>query len=147
MAKTPSTSRKSLSKSAPYKRSAPAEPAAPAPPPVPLPEPVAAPELLAPLPLAPALLLHPSDIVTGDPTAPAPPPGPAPHGGDSRSLRHLDQFALVYRVGASLVTHKGNLGTRGFHRVVDYPSPSQAAAAYATECSRLLSLGFVDHVG
>ena len=89
------------------------------------------------------VLPAPSEIVAGDPTAPAPPPGPVPPG-DSRSLRTEEQFALIYRHGASLVSRRGIIGQRGVWRVVDYPGPTQAAAAYAAECSRLRAQGFVD---
>lgn len=85
----------------------------------------------------------PSQIVAGDPAAPAPPPGQVPPG-DSRSLRLDSQFALVYRHGASVVSRRGVIGQRGVWRVVDYPGPAQAAAAYAAECSRLRGQGFVD---
>ncbi|MBE7449507.1 MAG: hypothetical protein HS111_11605 [Kofleriaceae bacterium] len=90
-------------------------------------------------------LPHPSEIVAGDPAAPAPPPGKVP-AGDSRSMRRDDQFALVYRHGAALVTRRGLVGQQGVWRVVDYPGPTQAAAAYAAECSRLRGQGFVDVV-
>jgi hypothetical protein len=85
----------------------------------------------------------PEDLVAGDPTSPSPPPGRVPPG-DSRSLRLDGQFALIYRHGASLVSRRGMIGQRGVHRVVDYPGPIQAAAAYAAECSRLRAQGFVD---
>jgi hypothetical protein len=90
-----------------------------------------------------AVLPSPSEIVAGDPTAPAPPPGRVP-AGDSRSLRTDEQFALIYRHGASLVSRRGVIGQRGVWRVVDYPGPTQAASAYAAECSRLRAQGFVD---
>ena len=89
------------------------------------------------------VLPAPSEIVAGDPTGPAPPPGRVPPG-DSRSLRTDEQFALIYRHGASLVMRRGVIGQRGVWRVVDYPGPTQAAAAYAAECSRLRAQGFAD---
>jgi hypothetical protein len=95
---------------------------------------------------APMTLPAPSDIPAGDPTSPAPPPGLVP-AGDSRSLRRADEFALVYRHQAAVITRKGMIGQRGFWRVTGYPSPTQAAAAYAAECSRLLGIGFADLVG
>lgn len=91
-----------------------------------------------------AALPSPSEIlVGGDPTTPAPPPGKVPPG-DSRSMRTDSQFALVYRHGASVITRRGMLGQRGVWRVVDYPGPTQAAAAYAAECSKLRGQGFAD---
>lgn len=136
MAKTPSTSRKSLSPSvAPYRKTA----ALPVPVPVPLPAPAPTPE-----PDPPAVLLAPTDIVPADPTAPDAPPGRVPPG-DSRSLRHGDSFALVYRHGISLISRTGRVGQHGSWKIIDYPSPLQAAAAYAAECSRLLALGYADH--
>lgn len=89
------------------------------------------------------VLPAPSEIVAGDPTSPAPPPGRVPSG-DSRSMRTEEQFALIYRHGASLVSRRGVIGQRGVWRVVDYPGPTQAAAAYAAECSRLRAQGFAD---
>ncbi len=88
-------------------------------------------------------LPHPAELVVGDPAAPEPPPGAAP-AGDARSLRAGDQFALVYRHGAAVVSRRGKLGQRGAWRVVDYPSPALAAHAYALECSRLVGQGFRD---
>lgn len=91
-----------------------------------------------------AALPGPAEILLGgDPTAPAPPPGKVPPG-DSRSMRTDSQFALVYRHGASVISRRGMLGQRGVWRVVDYPGPTQAAAAYAAECSKLRGQGFVD---
>ena len=162
--KTPSTSRKQLRTSAPYvakAESAVPPPVAEAQPPPPPPR--AAPLLEHP----PAALLptfdlralarvslgfceaaltalpSPAEIVAGDPTAPCPPPGRVPPG-DSRSMRMDSQFALIYRHGASVVSRRGMIGQRGVWRVVDYPGPTQAAAAYAAECSRLRGQGFVD---
>jgi hypothetical protein len=89
------------------------------------------------------VLPAPSEIVAGEPTAPAPPPGRVPPG-DSRSLRTDEQFALIYRHGASLVSRRGVIGQRGVWRVVDYPGPTQAATAYAIEFSRLRAQGFLD---
>jgi hypothetical protein len=88
-------------------------------------------------------LPSPAEIVTGDPAAPAPPPGLVPPG-DSRSMRMDSQFALIYRHGASVISRRGMIGQRGVWRVVDYPGPTQASAAYAAECSRLRGQGFVD---
>lgn len=88
-------------------------------------------------------LPHPSALVVGDPSLPEPPPG-RPPAGDARSLRADDQFALIYRHGTSVVSRRGKLGQRGSWRVVDYPSATLAAHAYALECSRLLGLGFRD---
>lgn len=93
---------------------------------------------LAPLPA-------PTEIVHGDPTAAEPPPGRAP-AGDARSFRSEEQFALVYRHGASVISRRGKLGERGAWRVVDYPGPGPAAHAYALECSRLVEQGFRDVV-
>jgi hypothetical protein len=90
-----------------------------------------------------AALPHPAEVGAGDPTMLEPPPGPAP-AGDARSLRAGDQFALVYRHGAAVVTRRGTLGQRGAWRVVDYPSAALAAHAYALECSRLVGQGFRD---
>ncbi len=173
MGKTPATSRKALTKSAPYQRSASSEAVAPVPVVVPEPAPVAAAPTPVPVALpapvaAPALadfdllaiartslafcdaalgtLPAPADITAGDPTTPEPPPGLVPPG-DSRSLRQADQFALVYRHGAAVITRKGQIGQRGSWRVIDYPSPIQAANAYAAECSRLLGMGFADLAG
>ena len=89
-------------------------------------------------------LPHPAELMTtADPSLPEPPPGRAP-AGDARSLRAGDQFALVYRHGAAIVSRRGRLGQRGAWRVVDYPSPALAAHAYALECSRLVAQGFHD---
>lgn len=168
--KTPSTSRKQIRTSvpAPYvaKAAAP-EPMPPAIVPVPVPAPAPAPpppQLLEspPAPMLPTFDLRaiarvslgfceaaltplpaPSDLVAGDPAAPSPPPGHVPPG-DSRSLRLDSQFALVYRHGASVVSRRGMIGQRGVWRVVDYPGPAQASAAYAAECSRLRGQGFAD---
>ncbi len=90
-----------------------------------------------------AALPHPAALVVGDPAEPLPPPGRAP-AGDARSLRSVDQFALVYRHGATVVSRRGALGQRGTWRAVDYPSPALAAHAYALECSRLVGQGFRD---
>ena len=176
----PTTSRKELRTSAPYRRSKDTAPPgaaplakiqlvqspAPAPAPLDLPMPVAA---AAPAPAIPehapalgdllaaletslgfasaalAALPHPAELVTGEPSAPEPPPGPAPTG-DARSLRAGDQFALVYRHGAAVVSRRGKLGLRGTWNVVDYPSAALAAHAYALECSRLVAQGFRDVV-
>lgn len=85
----------------------------------------------------------PSQIVQGDPSAAEPPPGRAP-AGDARSLRTPEQFVLIYRHGASVISRRGKLGERGAWRVIDYPGPAPAAHAYALECSRLIEQGFRD---
>ncbi|MEZ4365131.1 MAG: hypothetical protein R2939_02445 [Kofleriaceae bacterium] len=71
---------------------------------------------------------------------------PHPPRGDARSMRRSDtaEFALVSRVGATLICHTGATGTDGDVRVVDYPTPGAAGLAYARECSRLIALGFAD---
>lgn len=170
--KTPSTSRKQLRTSAPYvaKAESAVQPApVPLPPPAPPPPraaplvehppPAVAPPAVALLPTfdlralarvslgfceaALTALPSPAEIVSGDPAAPAPPPGRVP-AGDSRSMRMDSQFALIYRHGASVISRRGMIGQRGVWRVVDYPGPTQAASAYAAECSRLRGQGFVD---
>lgn len=88
-------------------------------------------------------LPHPDDLVHGDPAAPEPPPGRVP-AGDARSLRTSDQFALVYRHGATVVSRRGKLGQRGSWQAVDYPTAALAARAYALECSKLMGQGFRD---
>lgn len=90
-----------------------------------------------------AYLPGPREIVQGEPTATEPPPGRAP-AGDARSLRSPDQFALIYRHGASVISRRGKVGERGAWRVIDYPAPTAAAHAYALECSRLIEQGFRD---
>ncbi len=167
-----SVSRKDIRPSAPYRRSrdtsppgavplakiqlvpAPVAPPVPAPvgPPVPAPaaatlvESTRATAFQTSLGFASAALAalpHPAELVIGTPLAFEPPPGPAPSG-DARSLRAGDQFALVYRHGAAVVSRRGTLGLRGTWNVVDYPSATLAAHAYALECSRLLAQGFRD---
>ena len=65
--------------------------------------------------------------------------------GDSRSLRHGDQFALVYRVGTFVISRFGAIGKRGQWRVVEYPTSASASHSYAKECSRFVSEGFSDY--
>jgi hypothetical protein len=86
----------------------------------------------------------PRDIPGGEPGDRAPAPGRVPPG-DSRSLRHSDQFALIYRIGTYVITRSGALGTRGQWRVVEYPTSSSASHSYAKECSRFVSEGFSDY--
>lgn len=90
-----------------------------------------------------AELPPPTEVLHGDPTAAAPPPGKAP-AGDARSLRRSDQFVLLYRHGASVISRRGTVGQRGAWRVIDYPGTAPAAHAYALECSRLIEQGFRD---
>ena len=63
---------------------------------------------------------------------------------DARSFRCGDQLAVVHRRGAAIISRRGTLGQRGAWRIVDYPSPTLAAHAYALECSRLVAEGFHD---
>jgi hypothetical protein len=104
----------------------------------------------APPPLAlgnvedPTHMPGPRDIPGGEPGDRAPAPGRVPPG-DSRSLRHSDQFALIYRIGTYVITRTGALGTRGQWRVVEYPTSSSASHSYAKECSRFVSEGFSDY--
>ena len=92
----------------------------------------------------PAHMPGPLEIPGGNPDDPAPAPGNVPPG-DSRSLRHADEFALIYRVGTCVISRRGRIGTRGQWRVVDYPTSSAAAGSYAKECSRFVSEGFSDY--
>ncbi|MEP6865843.1 MAG: hypothetical protein ABJE66_34805 [Deltaproteobacteria bacterium] len=104
----------------------------------------------APPPLAlgnvedPTHMPGPRDIPAGEPGDRAPAPGRVPPG-DSRSLRHGDQFALIYRIGTYVISRTGALGTRGQWRVVEYPTSSSASHSYAKECSRFVSEGFSDY--
>jgi hypothetical protein len=104
----------------------------------------------APPPLAlgnvedPTHMPGPRDIPGGEPGDRAPAPGRVPPG-DSRSLRHSDRFALIYRIGTYVITRSGALGTRGQWRVVEYPTSSSASHSYAKECSRFVSEGFSDY--
>jgi hypothetical protein len=104
----------------------------------------------APPPLAlgdvedPTHMPGPRDIPSGEPNDPAPAPGRVPPG-DSRSLRRLGDFALIYRVGTYVISRFGRLGTRGQWRVVEYPTSSSASHSYAKECSRFVSEGFSDY--
>lgn len=108
------------------------------------------PKSVAPPPLMlgdvenPAHMPGPRDIPAGNPGDPAPAPGSVPRG-DSRSLRRGDEFALVYRIGTSVISRSGTIGTRGQWRVVEYPTSGAAANSYAKECSRFVSEGFVDY--
>jgi len=116
------------------------------------PMPPAEPRAAAPAPSEPAItaLPDPRSVEPGDPDASEPPPGLVPSG-DSRSLRRgrsgAEEFALVYRVKSFLVTRTGPVGKRGQWRVVEYPTQSSAAHAYAQECSRLVTEGYVDFRG
>jgi hypothetical protein len=96
------------------------------------------------------VLPEPSDVVPGDPDADEPPPGLVPPG-DSRSMRRkvgdVEEFALVYRRGAAVVIRMGVVGKRGTWRVTHYPHMGSASHAYAQECSRLHSDGYLDHRG
>jgi hypothetical protein len=109
---------------------APAEPA----------EPAAAPAAAAPFPLMP----DPSQIPAGDPDDPADAPGLVPPG-DSRSLRRGSDFVLVYRLANIVVSRFGAIGRRGQFRVVEYPTTTYAANAYARECSRWVGEGYSDY--
>ena len=108
------------------------------------------PKTTAPPPLAlgtvenPTHMPGPRQIPSGDPDDPAPAPGLVPPG-DSRSLRHQDNFALIYRVSTYVISRFGKVGTRGQWRVVEYPTSSAASHAYAKECSRFVSEGFSDY--
>jgi hypothetical protein len=121
--------------------------------------PVAAPDLgrppemprsTAPPPLTfgsvedPTHMPGPKQIPAGNPDDPAPAPGRVPPG-DSRSLRHDGEFALIYRVGTCVISRTGRLGTRGQWRVVEYPTSASASNSYAKECSRFVSEGFSDY--
>lgn len=89
----------------------------------------------------------PREIPPGSPDDPAAPPGRVPPG-DSRSLRRRTdtyQFALIYRQQTFVITRTGMVGTRGVWRVVEYPTSSSAAHAYAKECSRFVTDGFSDY--
>jgi hypothetical protein len=109
------------------------------------------PQTVAPPPLAqigaienPTHMPGPKDIPSGEPSDPAPAPGLVPRG-DSRSLRHGNEFALIYRVATYVISRFGTLGQRGQWRVVEYPTSSFAGTAYAKECSRFVSEGFSDY--
>ncbi len=88
----------------------------------------------------------PRDVPAGDVTDPAPPPGLVP-AGDSRSLRKGNEFALIYRQGAAVITRFGTVGQRGQWRVVEYPTPASASSSYAKEVSRYIGEGFSDYRG
>jgi len=83
-------------------------------------------------------------IPDGNPTDPALPPGRVPPG-DSRSFRRGNEFALVYRQGASVISRFGVVGQRGQWRVVEYPTSASASNSYAKECSRYVAEGFSDY--
>jgi hypothetical protein len=109
------------------------------------------PQSVAPPPLAqigavesPTHMPGPKDIPSGEPSDPAPAPGLVPRG-DSRSLRHGSEFALIYRVATYVISRFGSIGQRGQWRVVEYPTSSFAGTAYAKECSRFVSEGFSDY--
>jgi hypothetical protein len=108
------------------------------------------PQSVAPPPLAlgdvesPTHMPGPRDIPGGEPTDRAPAPGFVPRG-DSRSLRHGNEFALVYRIGTYVISRFGTVGQRGQWRVVEYPTSSSASHSYAKECSRFVSEGFSDY--
>jgi hypothetical protein len=108
------------------------------------------PKTSAPPPLAlgqienPTHMPGPRDIPGGKPDDPAPAPGRVPPG-DSRSLRHGNEFALIYRLATYVITRRGAVGTRGQWRVVEYPTSAAASHAYAKECSRFVSEGFSDY--
>ncbi|HEX7840674.1 MAG TPA: hypothetical protein VF469_24520, partial [Kofleriaceae bacterium] len=96
---------------------------------------------------SPARMPGPREIPGGHPDDPAPPPGTVPRG-DSRSLRRRadhHEFALIYRIQTFVISRMGEVGRRGQWRVVEYPTPSMAAHAYAKECSRFVSEGFSDY--
>ena len=112
--------------------------------------PPAMPKATAPPPLAlgavenPAHMPPPREIPGGNPEDPAPAPGTVPPG-DSRSLRRGNEFALIYRIGSSVISRFGSVGKRGQWRVVEYPTSSSASHGYAKECSRFVSEGFSDY--
>ncbi|MCX5746906.1 MAG: hypothetical protein NT062_30920 [Proteobacteria bacterium] len=88
----------------------------------------------------------PRAIPGGHPADPAAAPGLVPRG-DSRSLRNVNEFALIYRLATFVITRSGTIGTRGQWRVVEYPTSASASHAYAKECSRFVSDGFSDYRG
>jgi len=95
----------------------------------------------------PTRMPGPREIPDGHPEDPAPPPGSVPRG-DSRSMRRRTdrhEFALIYRMQTYVISRVGEIGKRGQWRVVEYPTPSMAAHAYAKECSRFVSEGFSDY--
>jgi hypothetical protein len=92
----------------------------------------------------PTRMPGPREIPPGNPEDPAAPPGSVPRG-DSRSLRRSGEFALIYRIQTYVISRFGTLGTRGQWRVVEYPTSTSAAHAYAKECSRFVSEGFSDY--
>lgn len=100
--------------------------------------------------VVPPLMPGPREIPDGHPDEPWPPPGLVPPG-DSRSLRRGggagQEFALVYRESAVVITRFGPVGRRGQWRVVEYPSVAAASHAYAKECSRWTAEGFSDYRG
>jgi hypothetical protein len=112
--------------------------------------PPAMPRTVAPPPVAfgtvedPTHMPGPREIPSGHPDDPAPAPGRVPPG-DSRSMRHQDNFALIYRLGTVVISRVGRVGTRGQWRVVEYPTSASASHSYAKECSRFVSEGFSDY--
>jgi hypothetical protein len=109
------------------------------------------PRVTAPPPLAlghqvenPTHMPGPRDVPAGNTDDPAPAPGRVP-AGDSRSMRRGSEFALIYRVGSSVISRSGIVGTRGQWRVVEYPTSAAASHGYAKECSRFVAEGFTDY--
>ncbi len=94
----------------------------------------------------PTQMPGPREVPGGNVTDPATPPGLVP-AGDSRSLRMGNEFALVYRQGAAMITRFGTVGQRGQWRVVEYPTPASASSSYAKEVSRYIGDGFSDYRG
>jgi hypothetical protein len=92
----------------------------------------------------PTAMPGPRGIPDGHPGDPAAAPGRVPPG-DSRSLRHGKEFALVYRRETFVITRAGTVGTRGVWRVVEYPTSASASHSYAKECSRFVSEGYSDY--
>jgi hypothetical protein len=68
--------------------------------------------------------------------------------GDSRSFRRqaggVEDFILIYRFQTFVISRTGVVGKRGRWKVVEYPTMGAASHAYAQECSKLQSQGFVD---
>ncbi len=89
----------------------------------------------------PARMPAAHEIPGGEPEDPAPSPGHVPEG-DACSLRRGGEFALVYRIGSTVVGRYGVVGTRGQWRTVEYPSAAAASRAYADEAARLGGEGF-----
>jgi hypothetical protein len=119
-------------------------PAAAAAAPAPAPAAAAAPPAAAPPAAAPPAAASTSAVA---PFPLMPDPGSIPAGdpGDSRSLRHGSDFVLVYRIANIVVSRFGAVGRRGQFRVVEYPTTTYAANAYARECSRWVGEGYSDY--